>query len=195
MVNKIDSRLLRAPQYVKIIGGQWRGTKLPIIMRPQLRPTASRTRETLFNWLNSTISGSSCLDLFAGSGALGFEAVSRGAYKATLIDNDADVAALLKEHAVRLDTSAIEIVCHDALQFLLQTQDQYDIIFLDPPFHALDLTYLLQQLIDSPCLKPSTRIYLEAPTGHLPSQLPAGLDWRRQSQAGEVEYGLLSFKS
>ena len=83
--------LARAPQQVRIIAGRWRGTKLPVVLQDDVRPTPSRVRETLFNWLQARIEGSHCLDLFAGSGALGFEAVSRGAAQATLVDNDAKV--------------------------------------------------------------------------------------------------------
>ncbi len=192
MASKTETKLAHAPQHVRIIGGQWRGTKLPVIMKPHLRPTASRTRETLFNWLQASIAGSLCLDMFAGSGALGFEAVSRGARAATLLDNDAQVVAQLEQQAARLNTQAITVIHANALQYLSQTHDQYDTIFIDPPFHTLDLAQLLEQLIKSPCIKLNTQIYLEAPSGGLPKQLPAGLDWQRQSQAGEVEYGLLS---
>lgn len=192
MARKTETKLAHAPQHVKIIGGQWRGTKLPVMLKPHLRPTASRTRETLFNWLQASIAGSLCLDMFAGSGVLGFEAVSRGARAATLIDNDAQVVAQLRQQAARLNTEAITIMHMNAVQYLSQTQLQYDTIFIDPPFHNHDLAQLLEQLIKSPCLKRNTQIYLEAPSGSLPQQLPVGLDWRRQSQAGAVEYGLLS---
>ena len=161
-------------------------------MKPDLRPTASRTRETLFNWLQATIAGSHCLDMFAGSGVLGFEAVSRGAHAATLIDNDAQVVSQLKQQVVRLNTQAVNIIHANALQFLNQTPDQYDTVFIDPPFHDHDLEQLLEQLIKSACIKLHTQIYIEAPAGGLPKKLPAGLDWQRQSRAGEVEYGLLS---
>lgn len=181
-----------APQQVRIIGGVWRGSKLPVMMRDGLRPTASRTRETLFNWLQSTIQGSHCLDLFAGSGVLGFEAVSRGAAHADLIEIDRQVVDSLQQQAARLHARQVNIIHQEAQKFISQTDQRYDVVFIDPPFHEIDLVKLLTQLQGSQILKADAKIYIEAPRQCLPNELPTQWVWQRQSKAGEVEYGLIS---
>ena len=187
LVNSLD----RAPQYVKIIAGHWRGTRLPVMLKDGVRPTANRVRETLFNWLRMSIEGSHCLDMFAGSGALGFEAVSRGAGSATLIDNDPKIIGLLTEQAKRLHADNIKILCADSLQFCEQTNNQYDCIFIDPPFSRFNLAEILDKITSSQMLKDNTLIYVEGPAGNLPQQLPSEWQWKRQSKAGDVEYGLI----
>ena len=188
---RLVSKLDKAPQHVKIIAGQWRGTKLPVLPKEGVRPTSNRVRETLFNWLQASIEGSHCLDMFAGSGALGFEAVSRGACSATLVDNDPSITEVLADQAKRLQANNIEIVCVDSLQFCLQARTQYDFIFIDPPFSRFNLAEILEKISHSNILKDSTLIYIEGPADHLPEQLPADWHWKRQSKAGDVEYGLI----
>ena len=187
-----NTSLNNAPQQVRIIGGVWRGSKLPVMMRDGLRPTASRTRETLFNWLQSTIQGSHCLDLFAGSGVLGFEAVSRGAAHADLIETDRQVVDSLQQQAARLHARQVNIIHQEAQKFISQTDQRYDVVFIDPPFHEIDLVKLLTQLQGSQILKADAKIYIEAPRQCLPNELPTQWVWQRQSKAGEVEYGLIS---
>lgn len=192
MRNKNKESLKNAPQQVRIIGGVWRGSKLPVMMRDGLRPTASRTRETLFNWLQPIIQGSDCLDLFAGSGVLGFEAVSRGAAQADLIEMDRQVVAHLQQQVLRLQARQVSVIHQAAQEFISQTHQQYDVVFIDPPFHQIDLVNLLTQLHTRQIVKADAKIYVEAPKQCLPDKLPANWVWQRQSQAGEVEYGLIS---
>jgi 16S rRNA (guanine966-N2)-methyltransferase len=119
---------------VRIIGGKWKRRKVAFPDRPTLRPTPNRARETLFNWLAWHIDAARCLDLFAGSGALAFEALSRGAQHATLIDNDAQVVRALHKSRDQLGADNCTIVQSSALEFLRQATSVWDIVFLDPPF-------------------------------------------------------------
>ena len=185
------SNLKSAPQYVKIIAGQWRGTKLPVLLKEGVRPTSNRIRETLFNWLQMSIEGSHCLDLFAGSGALGFEAISRGASIATLIDNDPEIIKLLSKQAQRIQTDNINIHCIDAQRYIEQTDDKFDFVFIDPPFLKFNLEVFLKEISSNHILKKNAQIYVEAPIGELPLKLPISWHWKRQSKAGDVEYGLI----
>ena len=184
-------KLATAPQQVKILAGQWRATSLPVLLNDDIRPTPSRVRETLFNWLQPTLEGSRCLDLFAGSGALGFEAVSRGAKSAHLIDKDPQVIRLLKQQVEKLNADGIQVICDDAYNYLQHCEGAFDIIFLDPPFTKLHPFELLQ-IIQSKCLlKAGGCIYVEYSIKNNTDSMPVDWRWRRQSKAGEVEYGLI----
>ena len=126
-----------APGHVRIIAGSLRGSKLPVAARPGLRPTSDRARETLFNWLQQEVAGRRVLDLFAGSGALGFEAASRGAAEVQLVERDAQLASSLRESALRLHAAAVRVDCAEALSWLARKPDRaFDLVFLDPPFAA-----------------------------------------------------------
>ena len=171
---------------LRIIGGTLRGSRITVPDRPGLRPTPDRVRETLFNWLAPVIDGAQCLDLFAGTGALGIEALSRGAAQVDFVESDAKLAALLRENLVRLKQDA-RVHVADALRFAAQADGRYDIVFLDPPFET---TLLQQALVELPkILSPYNRIYLEWPEGRKP-ELPAGFEWLREKQAGKVCFGL-----
>ena len=125
------------PREVRIVGGAWKRSKLPVVDRPGLRPTPDRVRETLFNWLGQTLEGWRCLDAFAGSGALGFEAASRGAVEVILLERDAIVLAGLAAAKVRLGADAVRVERADALQWMARAPAaSFDIVFLDPPFDA-----------------------------------------------------------
>jgi 16S rRNA (guanine966-N2)-methyltransferase len=127
----------RPPGSVRIIGGRLRGSKLPVPDQPGLRPSADRARETLFNWLQGELAGARVLDLFAGSGALGFEAASRGAAEVWLVERDPAQARSLGESAARLHADAVHVACADALRWLAQPPATgFDVAFLDPPFDA-----------------------------------------------------------
>ena len=128
----------QAPGRVRIIGGRWRGTRLPVADAPGLRPTSDRARETLFNWLQPELPGARVLDLFAGSGALGLEALSRGATEAMLVERDAGLAKGLQETVQKLEGGgAARVVRADALQFLAAPlHGRFNLVFLDPPFEA-----------------------------------------------------------
>jgi 16S rRNA (guanine966-N2)-methyltransferase len=139
MTQRKQSATTRAiPGVVRIIGGRWRGSKLSVAEVAGLRPTADRVRETLFNWLQPKLAGARVLDLFAGTGALGLEAASRGAGTVVLIERDPALAASLRATAARLAAdgpSVVEIVCNDALQWLSRAPGiQFDLVFVDPPF-------------------------------------------------------------
>ena len=118
---------------VRIIAGQWRGRKLSFPDVTGLRPTSDRIRETVFNWLATSLPGASCLDLFAGSGALGFEAASRGATRVVMVDRNRDVVRALRDNRQRLSASMIKIVQQDAENYLSAADGQFDVVFLDPP--------------------------------------------------------------
>ena len=189
---KKSSHLYSAPQHVKIIGGRWRGTKLPVILKDNIRPTPSRVRETLFNWLKTYIEGSHCLDLFAGSGALGFESASRGADHISLIDNDPKVVELLSQQVQKLQSHMAEVKCINGLEYLDSTDKRFDIVFLDPPFSMFNLEDVLEKVNGSAVIKAGGLVYVESSTENFPQKLPKGWTWKRQSKAGQVEYGLIS---
>ena len=119
---------------VRIIGGAWRSRRIRFTDRPGLRPTPDRVRETLFNWLGQDLTGRDCLDLFAGSGALGFEAASRGARRVVMVESDAAAWRALQENREALAATTVTAVRADALEFLKNHQDRYHVVFLDPPF-------------------------------------------------------------
>ena len=146
---------------VRIISGKWGRRKLAFPTTPSLRPTPDRARETLFNWLAPHIEGTRCLDLFAGSGALGFEALSRGAASATLIDDDPAVVRALQENARKLGAANCTIVKSSALVYLQRRADAWDIVFLDPPFATGLLVQCLDSLSAGPHLHQDSIVYLE----------------------------------
>ena len=178
-----------APGRIRIIGGRWRGTRLEVPQRPGLRPTSDRVRETLFNWLQPALPGARVLDLFAGSGALGLEAVSRGAARATLVEHDPGLARALRDVAGRLEGgAAIEVVAADALAWLhAQPEAGYDIAFVDPPFDANLWGGVLPAL--APKLADDAWLYVESPAGVAPAPPP---DWRLHREGGtrEVRFAL-----
>jgi len=174
---------------VRIIGGRWRGTRLSVFDRPGLRPTADRVRETLFNWLAPALPGARVLDLFSGTGALGMEAVSRGAAQAVLVERDPAAAQALRDTAARLPGGeALVVVQSDALAWLHAQPDAvFDIAFVDPPFDANLWGGVLPVL--APKLAEQGWLYVEAPAGaaHEP---PPGWMPHREGQTREVQYVL-----
>src|SRR6185369_8115241 len=134
------------PGTLRVIGGKYRSRLLRVPARPGLRPTPDRVRETLFNWLGQDLSGLACLDLFAGSGALGFESASRGAARVVLVEKDRIALAELERSRLELGASQVEIVRSDALIFLRQKNARFDVVFLDPPFRQNDLPAILADL-------------------------------------------------
>ncbi len=186
------TRNWRVTGRLRIIGGAWRGRRLAVADEPGLRPTSDRVRETLFNWLAPLIEGSRCLDLFAGSGALGFEAASRGAAHVVLVERAANVLQVLRSNRSTLDADRqIEIIKAEALEWLRSTEPvPFDLIFLDPPFSAHLLAPSCQILQQGGWLNPGARIYLETPSRCGFPPLPAGWRLIRDRQAGQVRYGL-----
>ncbi len=174
---------------VRIIAGQWRGTRLPVPDRPGLRPTSDRVRETLFNWLQPVLPDARVLDLFAGSGALGLEAASRGAAHVQLVEADGALAQSLADAAARLDAQGRVAVRHgDALAFLRDdTSEPWDIAFVDPPF-AAGLWPAVLELLPAR-LAADAWLYVESPAGHAPD-LPADWALHRESGTRDVRYAL-----
>jgi 16S rRNA (guanine966-N2)-methyltransferase len=185
------ARSPRARQRLRIIGGQWRGRRIDFLDLPQLRPTPDRVRETLFNWLQGFIEGSRCLDLFAGSGALGFEVASRGAKSVVMVDHDPQVIHHLRRQAETLSAHQIEIILADAKAYLAMSPPPFDIVFLDPPFESDLLADIYQALERHRALKPGTRIYLEMPATAGPPPAPASWTLLKSRRAGQVAYRLL----
>lgn len=176
---------------VRIIAGQWRGRKITFPDNQDIRPTPDRVRETLFNWLQWDLEGADCLDLFAGSGALGFEALSRGANKVTLIEKDSQVASNLKKNGHKLETKACKLIQADAIHWL-QTEPAHpqDIIFCDPPFGKELLRATTQAIEGKGWLKPHGLIYCEA-EGDLDSwPVPQTWAYLKHKKAGQVQYAL-----
>lgn len=177
---------------IRIIGGQWRRTRLPVAQRPGLRPTPDRVRETLFNWLGQDLSGWRCLDGFAGTGALGFEAASRGAREVTMVELDAALVAQLRSLQQRLGASTVKVQRGDALGALQQVaRGSLDLVLLDPPF-AEDALFLPALRAACDAAAADGWIYLEAPAEWSDAALaPLGLVRRRYLKAGAVHAHLL----
>jgi len=175
---------------VRIVGGMWRSRMIGVPSRPELRPTPDRVRETLFNWLGQELAGLACLDLFAGSGALGFEAASRGAARVVMVESDRATIATLRASSAVLDAAQVEIVAGDAFAFLAASIERFDLVFLDPPFRQNALSAVLEAL--PPRLAPGARVYLEAATA-----LSVSAPWRelRRKRAGQVSYQLLQWSA
>lgn len=184
----------QAPGQIRIIAGQWRGRKLAVPDRPGLRPTPDRVRETVFNWLQAHLAGARVLDLFAGSGALGIEALSRGATSALLVERDGAAQSALRR-VMREWAQGVELFAGDwraALQAHAHAAP-YDLIFLDPPFGQGLLSEILDVLCSSVHVHAETQIYVEAEAGvQLAALAPAGWSLRREGQAGDVRFGLLA---
>ena len=184
-----------APGFVRIIGGQWKRSKLAVPARPGLRPTPDRVRETLFNWLGQDLTGLRCLDAFAGSGALGFEAASRGAAQVLLCELDPGLVAGLRANVERLQAHQIRVQRGDAIAALKSApRGAWDLVFLDPPFGDGGNEALFAQALQAAAalLAPQGAIYLEAPRAWSDEDLLAlGLRCRRHGKAGVVHYHLL----
>jgi len=172
---------------VRIGGGVWRSRLLRFGDAPGLRPTPDRVRQTLFNWLGQELHGKRCLDLFAGTGALGFEAASRGAMQVVMVENNSKTQLNLQQNAQLLGATQIEIQRTDALRFLAGNTQLFDVIFLDPPFNQGWLDKLLPQLAS--CLAPNGVIYVEA---ERPVADGSGWQVLKSGKAGNVQYHLLS---
>jgi 16S rRNA (guanine966-N2)-methyltransferase len=176
---------------VRIIAGQWRGRKLSFPDAHGLRPTPDRIRETLFNWLAPRIPGACCLDLFAGSGALGFEAASRGAARVVMVDHNPDIVRALRLNQQLLCADVIEILEQEAGNYLSGRSGQFDLVFLDPPFKAPALlAKSMQMLTDSGSLKEGATIYLEIPAKAPEPLIPKCWAVEKQKKAGQVAYRL-----
>ncbi|MEA9389862.1 16S rRNA (guanine(966)-N(2))-methyltransferase [Acerihabitans sp. TG2] len=187
MAKKIPSR---PAGQIRLIGGQWRGRKLPVPDSPGLRPTTDRVRETLFNWLAPMIQGARCLDCFAGSGALGLEALSRYAATTMLLEQDRAVAVQLEKNLRLLCADRGQVIHTDSLRWLATQGTPYDLIFLDPPFHQgfIERTVLL--LEEHGWLAPEAWIYIETEIDGPTVSIPPHWRLHREKVAGQVAYRL-----
>lgn len=171
---------------VRIIGGAWRSRLVKFPDRVDLRPTPDRVRETLFNWLGQDLTGAVVLDLFAGSGALGIEAASRGARRVVLVERDRLAVRALQENCANLDAHQMEVVKGDALEFLARDRTRYHVIFLDPPFASDHWRELFTKLADH--LAPDGVVYCESGAF---LHLPPGWEAYKKGRAGQVNFLLL----
>ncbi|HZY19918.1 MAG TPA: 16S rRNA (guanine(966)-N(2))-methyltransferase RsmD [Ramlibacter sp.] len=181
----------RPPQEVRIIGGLWKRTRLAVADKPGLRPTSDRVRETLFNWLGQDLDGWRCVDVFAGTGALGLEAASRGAAQVLLVEQDPDLVAALRAVKARLAADAVEVRRANGLSVLKDLAGTgQDLVFLDPPFDADLFDKAVAAAV--PALAEEGRLYLEAPTAWSEAAAAAhGLVLQRHVKAGAVHAHLL----
>jgi len=183
----------RTRNSLRIVGGVWRSRRIRFAQVPQIRPTPDRVRETLFNWLSDRITGACCLDLFAGSGALGFEAASRGAGRVVMVDHDASVTAVLAEQKHMLEAGQVEIVQEDAMQYVGHTEQAFDIVFLDPPFGTGLLQQALPVLVARRLVRTTGLVYVESPVqAALPC--PESLSRVRGKTSGQVRHELYSLE-
>lgn len=178
------------PREVRIIGGQWKRSKLPVADVPGLRPTPDRVRETLFNWLGHDLQGWRCLDAFAGSGALGFEAASRGAAEVVLVERDAALVRSLRESQRRLGAQTLKVEAADALVFMRRAAPRsFELVLLDPPFDANVFEPALAAA--APLAVPGGFVYLEADRPLGDEAAAVGLRLHRHARAGSVHFHLL----
>jgi len=186
---------VNAPREVRIIGGQWKRTRLPVADRPGLRPTPSRVRETLFNWLGQDLTGWRCIDAFAGTGALGLESASRGAAEVVLVEQDAALLAELSRTVTRLKAAAVRVERGDGVAALRQRASQgLDVVFLDPPFAEGQNDALVVAALAAArqAVREDGLVYLEAPRAWNDDELArVGLQLHRQGKAGAVAFHLL----
>ena len=173
---------------VRIIGGKWRSRKLTIANEADLRPSPARVRETLFNWLQPYIGGAHCLDLFAGSGALGFEALSRGAASVTMVEQSRTCIEMLKKQANTLQAEDLEIVEEEAMTYLDASNGGFDIVFLDPPFSKNLLPGACESLLNKGHLRPDAFVYVESDNKINSAER---FEISKQARAGNVYYALL----
>jgi 16S rRNA (guanine966-N2)-methyltransferase len=188
---KATPRAAKAPHEVRIIGGQWKRSKLPVADAPGLRPTPDRVRETLFNWLGNDLSGWRCLDAFAGSGALGFEAASRGASEVLLLERERRLARSLIDTKERLKADTLRVENADALAWMARcAAASFELVFIDPPFESDQIVAALDAALR--VVVEGGYVYLEAAHAFPPdAAVQRGLRIHRQSRAGAVHFHLL----
>ncbi|MFT6723260.1 MAG: 16S rRNA (guanine966-N2)-methyltransferase [Arenicella sp.] len=192
IVQKITMKQRAKTNSIRIIAGRWRGRPLPVLDIDGLRPSTDRIRETLFNWLMHDISGARCLDLFAGSGALGLECLSRGAESSVFVESDRRIAAQLQQNLHTLDTlDNGEVVVQCAINFLRHPASrQFDLVFLDPPFESNLLVQAMPLLVDNGWLADGALVYVEQASKKDPEVVPQ--QWRqyKEGKAGYCRYSV-----
>ena len=175
---------------IRIIAGEWRSRQLLFEDTPELRPTPARVRETLFNWLQQDVIGSRCLDLYAGTGALGFEAASRGAKSVFIVESNAQACRLIKENTVKLSANQIKIILSDVFRFLAGDVSQFDLVFLDPPFGKNMAQQTCQWLEDKGWLASRAKVYVEVENKLVLEGMPPNWKQLKSKKAGDVSYYL-----
>lgn len=177
---------------IRIIAGQWRGRRLPVLDVEGLRPSTDRIRETLFNWLMHDVPGARCLDLFAGTGALGLECLSRGAASTLFIESDKRIASQLQQNLQTLESlDNGEVLVQSALNFLRQpAKSQFDLVFLDPPFESSLLVQVMPLLAESGCLADGALVYVEQASKKDPEETPENWQVYKEGKAGYCRYTL-----
>jgi 16S rRNA (guanine966-N2)-methyltransferase len=181
----------QGPGFVRLISGQWKGRRLPVLDAAGLRPTSDRVKETLFNWLMQDVAGSTVLDCFAGSGSLGLEALSRYADFVLLLEKDPKAATLLKQHLKSLGSDQAEVLQTDTLAWLQKpAQRQFDLVFIDPPFRQQMAVPCCQALAEHGWLKSGALIYLETEKELALTELPAQWLLLKEKVAGQLAYRL-----
>ena len=180
---------------VRIIAGSWRGRRLPVLDLPELRPTGDRVRETLFNWLQTDIRGVRCLDLFAGSGALGFEAASRGAATVLMLEKQPQAIQQLRENVSLIKALNIEILELDSLNWLESGKNlRFDLVFLDPPFDSEWQTPILEKICKHGLLAEDALVYVESATKFSAPLAPSALTQIKLKKVGDVRMQLFCHK-
>ncbi len=180
---------------LRIIGGDWRGRKLSFPAIQDLRPTPDRVRETVFNWLQMTIPGARSLDLFAGSGALGLEALSRGASSQTFIEQNPQAVASIRDHLSLLKSQQGQVIKQDVFNYLKGPSQAFDVVFLDPPYQAKALEECCHLLETGGWLADEAYIYLETSSKEAQLPLPSTWEIKRSKKAGDVGYHLAHRKA
>ena len=177
---------------MRIIAGRWRRRLLPVTAAGRVRPTPDRVRETLFNWLGAEVEGARCLDLFAGTGALGFEAASRGAAAVVMVERDRSIATALRRAVHALGADNVDVVCADALNWKPPAERPFDIVFLDPPYSGPAPEAMLARLAARGALAAHCVVYLETDRDPAGIELPPGWAFVHAGRAGRVRYHLAS---
>lgn len=177
-------------QQIRIIGGTLRSRKITFLEDPLCRPTPDRVRETLFNWLGPFIQDAVCLDLFAGSGALAFEAISRGARKVVALEQNPAIAQAIKQQATTFNIQNLEVIQTDVRHFLQRPSETFDILFIDPPYHSSLLAECFTLLQTNPLIKPQALIYFESNQASSSEQIPKNWEIVREKKAGQVYFYL-----
>ncbi len=179
------------PGSIRIIAGTWRRRRLIVPKVAGLRPTPDRVRETLFNWLDPWLPGARCIDLFAGTGALCLEALSRGAASVVMVEASPEVAATLRENVARLGAEAAHVVECDAIEYLRRPPEPFDIVFLDPPFESHLIALASELLEERGWIRPGGLVYIEAPRQMKALPIPTAWERLRSQTAGQVGYHLV----
>ncbi|MCK4841655.1 MAG: 16S rRNA (guanine(966)-N(2))-methyltransferase RsmD [Methylococcales bacterium] len=179
---------------LRIIAGEWRSRQLIFEDTPGLRPTPARVRETVFNWLQKDVASSQCLDLYAGSGALGFEAASRGAKSVLMVENHPQACRLIKQNTDKLATDKIKIIQGDVFKFLAGDASAFDLIFLDPPFGKGLAQQTCHWLEDKNWLTSQAKIYVEVESDLNLDDMPVNWQLLKSKKSGEVGYYLFERK-